>query len=70
MAQIPLKLKPFRVPNFVVPEETGAYSRSNPPVGIPIHELPKDVLEEMIEDFRRAVRKKWEAKGATTEEEK
>lgn len=55
-----LKLRPFGLPNFVLADVPG---RSDD-LSIPIHELSKEALEELLTKFCNDVRAKHAAKPA------
>lgn len=57
MASIETKLRPFTVPNFVipVPAQVKRQDGFQSVPGIPLHELSPETIAEMCDEFRVAV---------------
>ena len=57
MATIKLELKPFKIPNFVIPVRSATTRQEGftPTEGIPLSELDTETLNIMCEDFKKGV---------------
>ena len=55
--KLEMEIKPFNVPNFVIPIKEGKSREDGfqEPVGIHLSELDSDTLEKMCEEFRKKV---------------
>jgi len=53
MVTVARKLKPFRVPNFVVIDEDGLEGK-----GYPLHALTEEAIKELCDEFVAGVYKK------------
>lgn len=53
MAELPLKLKPFNTPNFVMAETANKANYMKG--GVHLRDVPADVLSDLCDEFRRNI---------------